>query len=80
MYRYAYINEKDVEILTLIPEVIYAPIRIGDVLGEVRVISEGKTVYCSDITASEEVSSLVGTEYKKSFAQKIRLLLNKLKS
>lgn len=80
LYRYAYINEKDVEILTLIPEVIYAPIRIGDVLGEVRVISEGKTVYCSDITASEEVSSLVGTEYKKSFAQKIRLLLNKLKS
>ena len=80
LYRYAYINEKDVEILTLIPEVIYAPIRIGDVLGEVRVISEEKTIYCSDITASEEVPSLVGTEYKKSFAQKIRLLLNKLKS
>lgn len=80
LYRYAYLEEKDIDVQVLLPKIIYAPIKIGDVLGEVRVISDGKTVFCSYITASEEVPSISGIEYKKSFAQKIRLLLNKFKS
>lgn len=64
-FSYGYINNYDIETRILVPEYVYAPIKKGSVIGEVQVLSEGKIIFKTPITAREEVERIIGKEEKK---------------
>ena len=62
-----------------LPEFIYAPIKKGDILGEVQLIKDGRVISESSIISSEDIPSAEPLPEKKSIFSKIKEIFNRLK-
>ena len=62
-----------------LPEFIYAPIKKGDILGEVQLIKDGRVISESSIISSEDIPSAEPLPQKKSLFSKIKEIFNRLK-
>lgn len=72
-YLYSYIDKGEIAIRTHIPEINYAPIKSGDVLGAVRVYLNDEVIYSVPITAKTNAVQLQGkAEKDKSFFEKLK--------
>lgn len=60
------------------PKFIYAPVKIGDVIGELRVFSDGKIIGSVSITANEsvEIKTVEIKEESKGFFERIKEFLH----
>lgn len=62
-----------------LPEFIYAPVKKGDILGEVQLIKDGRVISESSIISSEDIPSAEPLPQKKSVFSKIKEIFNRLK-
>lgn len=71
-YKYAYVDRENVSVYICLPKLVYAPIKKGQVLGEVQFISDSKLLSSLLITASENITAVSGREYRKSLFERIK--------
>ena len=69
-----------VEAVLLSPRFLYAPVKAGQVVGEVRFMKDGKTIACAPVTADEdiEVKTIQVKEQKQSLFDKIKDKLRRI--
>lgn len=71
-YDYSYFEQKNLTVETLINRIVHAPVKSGDVLGEIRILCDGETIHKTPVIAMENVESMPGkNEKKKSLIEKI---------
>lgn len=61
----AALSDTEVIVQTVIPEIIYAPIKAGDSIGEIRLISAGKVIRLIPIVSAENAECTDGALHKK---------------
>ena len=71
-YTFASLNDAEVKIQTIMPEIHYAPIKIGDIVGEIRIVSDNETIRSVPIISTEDAECTEGRMYRKmNLLQKI---------
>ena len=71
-YTFASLNDAEVKIQTIMPEIHYAPIKRGDIVGEIRIVSDNETIRSVPIISTEDVECTEGRIYRKmNLLQKI---------
>ena len=73
MYNYSTLSDNKAVTKILLPDFLYAPIKKGDILGEIQVVSDDKIIYSTPLIAGENAESIKGEAVKKySLIEKIR--------
>ena len=71
-YTFASLNDAEVKIQTIMPEIHYAPIKRGDIVGEIRIVSDNETIRSVPIISTEDAECTEGRMYRKmNLLQKI---------
>ena len=71
-YVFASLSDKKAEAKTVLPKIIYAPLKSGDIIGETQIILDGKVVRTIPIIAREDAACIEGNLQKKmNFIEKI---------
>lgn len=78
IYNYSTLSDNKAVTKILLPDFLYAPIKKGDILGEIQVVSDDKIIYSTPLIAGENAESIKGEAVKKySLIEKIRHFLLK---
>ena len=71
-YVFASLSDKKAEAQTVLQKIIYAPVKAGDILGETRIILNGKVIRTVPIIAREDAMCIEGKQQKKmNFIEKM---------
>lgn len=71
-YVFASLLNTEAETQTVIPKILYAPIKAGDIIGETRLVCDGKVIHAVPIVAAEDAECIEGkTQKKMNFIEKI---------
>ena len=71
-YVFASLSDKKAEVKTVLPKIIYAPLKSGDIIGETQIILDGKVIRTVPIIAREDAACIEGKLQKKmNFIEKI---------
>lgn len=71
-YIYSFCNKSDISKKILLPKLVYAPIKSGDIIGSVNYYIEDTLIHSSEIIALDNAEQIQGkTEKKKTIIEKI---------
>lgn len=61
----AYLQNGNTETRLLMPKIIYAPVKKGDIIGELQILYDSKIIRSVPITATENAERIIGKSEKK---------------